>query len=134
MIYLLDTNAISDLTRAAPQIENWMAGLSPDDRVITCAIARGEILFGIARLPEGKRRTELEETAHQFLTAFQCASVPENAGDFYAKVKLTRQQRGLALDENDLWIAATALAVQAALVSRDIDFSGIDDLAVVSLN
>ena len=43
MIYLLDTNAISDLMRAAPRIENWMAGLNADDRVVTCAIVRGEI-------------------------------------------------------------------------------------------
>ena len=57
--YLL-TNAISDLMRAPAQVENWMAGLDPGDRVVTCSIVRGEILFGIARLPTGKRRTELE--------------------------------------------------------------------------
>ena len=51
MTYLLDTNAISDLMRAAPRIENWLAGLDQADRVVTCTIIRGEILFGIARLP-----------------------------------------------------------------------------------
>jgi len=29
--YLLGTNAISDLMRAAPRIENWMAGLDSRD-------------------------------------------------------------------------------------------------------
>jgi len=47
-------------------------------------------------------------------------------------VKLARHQRGLALDENDLWIAATALALNATLVSRDTDFAGIDGLAVIA--
>ena len=56
--YLLDTNAISDLMRAAPRIENWIAGLDQGDRVVTCTIVRGEVLFGIARLPAGKRRRE----------------------------------------------------------------------------
>jgi hypothetical protein len=28
-----------------------------------------------------------------------CESVPEAAGDHYAKIKLTRQQKGLVLDE-----------------------------------
>jgi len=58
--------------------------------------------------------------------------VPERAGDLYAAVKLARQQRGLPLDENDLWVAATALALGATLVSRDNDFGGIDGLAVVA--
>jgi predicted nucleic acid-binding protein len=79
VIYLLDTNAISDLMRAAPRIENWMAGLDQGDRVVTCTIIRGEILFGIARLPSGRRRTELEETGRQFLAAVRCEPVPERA-------------------------------------------------------
>jgi predicted nucleic acid-binding protein len=56
--YLLDTNATSDLMRASQRIENWMAKLSQDDRVVTCTIVRGEVLFGIARLPAGRRRAE----------------------------------------------------------------------------
>jgi predicted nucleic acid-binding protein len=131
--YLLDTNAISDLMRAAPRIENWMAGLDDQDRVVTCAVVRGEVLFGIARLPHGKRRTELEEASRQFLAVFRCEPVPAMAGDLYAAVKLAHRQRGLALDENDLWVAATALALGATLVSRDSDFRGIDGLPVVAL-
>lgn len=100
---------------------------------VTCAIVRGEILFGIARLPPGRRRTELEETGRQFLAAVLCEPIPERAGDFYATVKLARQQNGLTLDENDLWVAATALALGATLVSRDRDFGRIDGLAVVGL-
>jgi len=133
MTYLLDTNAISDLMRASPRIENWLAGLGEDDSVVTCTIVRGEVLFGISKLPDGRRRDELKETGHQFLASLRCEPVPELAGDFYAAVKLARQQRGLALDENDLWIAATTLALGATLVSRDSDFAGIDGLLVVAL-
>jgi predicted nucleic acid-binding protein len=110
-----------------------MAGLDPADRVVTCSIVRGEILFGIARLPPGGRRDELEESGHQFLAAFRCEPVPERAGDFYASVKLARQRRGLSLDENDLWVAATALAMGSTLVSRDGDFRQIDGLPVLAL-
>ena len=134
MTYLLDTNAISDLMRGEPRIETWMAGLAEEDRVVTCTIVRGEVLFGIGKLPEGRRRAELQETGHQFLAALRCEPVPERAGDFYAAVKLARQRRGLALDENDLWIAATALALGATLMSRDNDFAGIDGVFVIALN
>ena len=79
------------------------------------------------------RQAEDARNYHQFLAALRCEPVPERAGDYYAAVKLARQQRGLTLDENDLWIAATALALGATLVSRDSDFGGIDGLPVVAL-
>lgn len=49
MTYLLDTNAISDLMRAAPGIETWMAGLDQGEHVVTCTVVRVEILFGLGR-------------------------------------------------------------------------------------
>lgn len=109
-----------------------MAGLDQADRVVTCTIVRGEILFGIARLPAGRRHSELEETGHQFLAALRCEPIPEGVADLYANLKLTRQHRGLTLDENDLWVAATALALGATLVSRDDDFAGIDGLSIMA--
>jgi predicted nucleic acid-binding protein len=90
-------------------------------------------MHGIARLPIGQRRRELEETSQRLFSALRCEPVPENAAEHYAAVKLSRQKRGLALDENDLWIAATALALGATLVSRDGDFAGIDGLSVAAL-
>ena len=35
------------------------------------------------------------------------------------------------LDENDLWIAATALVMNATLVTRDGDFRAIEGLALM---
>ncbi|HUE24770.1 MAG TPA: PIN domain-containing protein [Bryobacteraceae bacterium] len=40
----------------------------------------------------------------------------------------------MALDENDLWIAATAISLGATLVSRDRDFEGIEGLRVLVLS
>jgi predicted nucleic acid-binding protein len=38
----------------------------------------------------------------------------------------------LSLDENDLWIAATAIALGATLVTRDADFASVESLSIVS--
>jgi predicted nucleic acid-binding protein len=94
-------------------------------------VFRGEIQFGISRLGEGKRRAALEAAAHRLFDTVACEPVPEPTGDHYAAIKLARQRQGLSLDENDLWIAATAFALNATLVSRDQDFTGIEILRVV---
>jgi len=54
MIYLLDTNAISDLMRGNPQISARLRATPPSDRVVTSVIVRGEILHGLLRMPHGK--------------------------------------------------------------------------------
>jgi len=59
--------------------------------------------------------------------------VPERAAGYHAPVKPARQRSGLTLDKNGLWVAATALALRATLVSRDTDFAGIDGLTVIAL-
>ena len=130
MTYLLDTNVVSDLMRGDLRIANWLEALPEDDLVVTCTIVRGEILFGLARLAESKRRTDLEIKAQQLFDVLPCEVVPERASDFYAIIKLSRQRRGLTLDENDLWVAATTLAIQGVLVSRDTDFAAIEGLSV----
>lgn len=98
--------------------------------MVICSIVRGEIRHGIERLPPGKRRQDLTSKAAKLFAVIPCQPVPEAAGDHWALVKLARQRKGLALDENDLRIAATALALGAILVSRDSDFQQIDGLTV----
>ena len=127
MNFLLNTTAFSDLMREHPELDDRLHTASPVDRIIICSIVRGEILYGIGRLPEGKRRQKLEAKATKLFKILPCEPIPEEAGDFYAKIKRIRQLKGLTLDENDLWIAATALALSATLISRDNDFQNLDE-------
>ena len=131
MIYLLDTNAISAVMRADSRMATWLSSIGVDDRVVICTITRGEILFGLERLAPGRRRTDLEGKAGKLSAILPCEPIPAAAGDRYANVKVSQQRRGLPLDENDLWIAATALVLDATLVSRDSDFQAIEGLALV---
>ena len=110
----------------------WLSSISADDRVVICTVVRGEILFGLGRLATGRRRAALEAKARGLFAALPCEPIPAAAGDLYADVKMAQQQRGLPLDENDLWMAATALAINATLVSHDSDFQGVAGLAVIA--
>lgn len=82
-------------------------------------------------LVPGRRRAPLEEKATKLFAELSCEPVPTAAGDQYVKLKAAQQRRGLPLDENDLWIAAIAIVMNAAIVSRDSDFRAIEDLRVV---
>jgi predicted nucleic acid-binding protein len=130
--YLLDTNGISALMREDASMAAWLGSVSATDRVATCTIALGEILFGLERLALGRRRTELEAKAQKLFAVLPCEPIPPAAADLCARVKIAQQRRGLPLDENDLWMAATALAINAVLVTRDSDSRGIAGLAVVA--
>lgn len=130
MIFLLDTNIFSDLMREHPKIDEHLADISITDRIAICTIVRGEILYGIERLPHSKRKQELRDKAFELFSILSYEPIPEIAGDHYAKIKSIRQQKGLTLDENDLWIAATTLALGAVLISRDSDFYQVEELMV----
>lgn len=133
MLYLLDTNAISDLMRGETPIERWLWSLPETSLVITSPIVRGEILYGILRTPGGKKQSALEAEAIRYFQLIPCEVLPQPVGDQYAALKFIRQTSGRSMDENDLWIAATALALGATLVTRDTDFNGIEGLAVLAI-
>jgi hypothetical protein len=63
-------------------------------------VVRGEILYRIGRLGEGRRRTELESQAEALFRVVPCEPVPVSAAAIYASVKLDQERRGLSLDEN----------------------------------
>ena len=131
MNYLLDTNAFSDLVREHAKVQARRASaITASDRVCICSVVRGEVLFGIGRLAVGAKRQQLEARALQFFAMLPCEAIPAAAADRYAGIKLARADAGRPMGDNDLWIAAAALSLNAILVTRDADFRQIRDLAV----
>ena len=132
MVFLSDTNAVSDWMKGTTGIRAWASSLSPSDQLVICTIVRGEVLFGIGRMAPGKRQTDLSYRAAVFFEAVPCESLPEGVADVYAALRTGQQRLGRTLDENDLWIAATAMSLGATLVRRDDDFNSIPALRVLS--
>ena len=126
MDYLLDTSTCSLLMANAAHVTAHSDSLSDlNDYLFTCPIVRGEILFGIQRLPTGRRRQALKNQAINLFEGLPCLAVPKEAADYYAPMKKYAEQHGTPLSENDLWIAATAMALDAILVTADSDFQRI---------
>lgn len=65
---ILDTNVISETQRPSPspKVMAWMDGLDPSSTYIT-AITAAELVFGVNRLPDGKRRTKLSQAVSAIL-------------------------------------------------------------------
>ena len=116
--------------RDIPKVKGRLNSLAESDYLFTCPIVKGEILFGILRIPTGKRRRDLEQKANELFAQIPCDPIPENVGDTYAQIKVAAQQQGTSLDECDLWIAATALALDAILVTSDSDYQRITGLGL----
>lgn len=127
--FLLDSTTFSFLMERRAEVVAHMASIGPDDRVAVCTIVRGEILYGLQRMPTGRRRRENEQAAAEWFDVLPCDALPEGVADVYARVKYHAEREGNTLGENDLWIAATALAGGATLVTSDTDFLRVRGLS-----
>ena len=127
-VYLFDTNAVSDAMMNHPKIKAKMAG--QPGQLITSVIVSGEIGYGLERLPAGKRRNDLKSKAVRVLAALPSEPVTLPTANLYATVRRAVELQGLTMDDNDLWIAATALNRGAVLVSRDKGFAQVPGLQV----
>ena len=124
MIFLLDTNVLSETMKPRPDaaIASWMRAQALRS-LFTAAICQAEVLAGIAVLPTGRRRADLEAMAQTiFAEDFEGRILPFDvpAASAYAELFALRRQAGRPIETPDLIIAATARAHGAAIVTRDV--------------
>jgi len=120
---VLDTNVISELMRSQPHpgVAAWSAA-QPRATLYTTSINRAEILFGIAALPEGRRRAALMDvTAAMFDEDLADRVLPFDsaASSRYAQIVVSRRLAGTPIEAFDALIAATAFVAGAAIATRD---------------
>jgi len=123
VIYVLDTNVLSEVMKPTPSVAvaTWMRAQSPRS-LFTASICQAEILAGVAVLPNGRRRAEFEAVALAIFTReFDGRILPfdTQAASAYAEIFANRRQMGRPIETADLIVAATARAHDAAVVTRD---------------
>jgi toxin FitB len=126
---VLDTNVVSEMLRSNPSIKvvEWMLGESPIALFIT-TITEAELLYGVARLPEGPRRATLEGLVLPLLDedfAGRILPFDSAAAREFADIAATRRRIGRPISEPDARIAAIARSRGANLATRDV--SGFTD-------
>jgi tRNA(fMet)-specific endonuclease VapC len=128
-VYLLDTTIFSLMVKQNLTVRARVASLPAVDHMVICTVVRGEVLYGIERMPRGKKRQGLETKIVGLFASIPCEPIPQNAADQYARIKREVERKGTPLDENDLWIAATALSLGVILVTSDSDFQRVSGLS-----
>lgn len=130
---VLDTNVVSELTRpsANPAVLAWV-DQHRSDQVYLTAVTTAELRYGVARLPQGRRRAELAQQLQQIIeTDFAGRVHPfdDEAARHYAEIVSDREGRGQPISMADGQIAAICRSTGARLATRNTkDFSatGID--------
>jgi predicted nucleic acid-binding protein len=120
---LLDTNVVSELMRPAPEaaVLSWINRQAADTLWLNSVVV-SELLYGIARLPNDKRRAQMAQTVQVMLGEdFSGRVLPFDldAAVVYADLVAIRERQGLAIDIADAQIAAICLAHSATLVTRN---------------
>ncbi len=91
--------------------------------IFTTTITQAEIYYGLALLPIGKRRSDMERTARlMFDQDFQgrILTFDSVAATEYAALASWRRQLGKPISQSDAQIAAIARANRSILATRNI--------------
>jgi len=128
-VIVLDTNVLSELMQSqpAPAVFAWIAA-QPRASLFTTSVSKAEILYGIAVLPDGRRRAALAAAADAMFAddlAGRVLPFDEAAAVHYAEIVAARRREGRPIEAFDAQIAATARVAGAGLATRDVgDFAG----------
>ena len=131
LIYLLDTNIISEPTKMQPS-ENVIQKLA-ENLEYSCisSIVWAETLTGIKELPDGKRKTGLfDYLVENVQKMYEIIPFDASCASIYSDLAQKLKQNGTPTPQFDLLIAATAIANNLILVTRNTqDFVPIAEVS-----
>ena len=121
---ILDTDVISEIVRPLPEprVVDWLATLESDVAITSVTLA--ELLTGVRRLPDGRRRNELTRRIDAALAPYRggraVLAFDDVAADRYADVLDAREGSGAPISTADAQIAAICLAHGATCATRNV--------------
>lgn len=120
---VLDTNVISELARTEPEktVLDWVDAQQAGDLYLT-AITVGELSFGLARLPAGRRQRELAARVNHLIEqVFADRVLPygAHAARLFGVLTADRERQGRPIAMADGQIAAVCLQHGTRLATRN---------------
>lgn len=133
-LYLLDTNIISEFSK---QNVNESVALNFRSKERFCAVSAitlQELQFGMELLPEGKRKNQVRSFLDIVKRKFVIIPYESKSAVVYGEIAANAQKAGTPCSKFDTQIAATAVANNMTLVTRNIkDFLPLQQLCPLKL-
>jgi len=126
--YLLDTNICIYIRKKRPEeVLRRFRKLRPGEAVLS-VITYGELLYGAMK---SEQRLTAMEQLRELLTLLPALALPETAAEAYGKIRAELESKGEMIGNNDLWIAAHAVAARLILVTNnEREFRRVRELKV----
>ena len=119
---VLDTNVVSEAMKPAtdPAVRAWLDDQLAETLFLS-SVTVAELLFGIAALPEDRRRNLLTEAVEGLLAVFGDRVLPFDIGaaTHYAQLAALARTKGRGFPTPDGYIAAIAVSRGFIVASRD---------------
>ena len=133
MTYLLDTCVLSELVKKAPEprVLEWLQD-QPEERLYLSVLTLGELQKGVAKLGTSPRQKALQSwLEHDLRQRFEgrLVGITEPIALLWGRIQGEAETRGRKMPVVDSLLAATALSLDAALVTRnveDVEASGVE--------
>lgn len=120
---LIDTNIFVAYFRGESSIG---ARLDLEPEVFLSSVVLGELVYGArysVRVDDNLERT------YQLAVQYPVLACDVQTAFRFGELKAQLRFAGRMIPENDIWIAATAIENRLTLVTRDVHFTSVPDLA-----
>jgi predicted nucleic acid-binding protein len=132
---LLDTNVISEAMKPepAPRVRAWLDAQAAETLFLS-AVTIAELSFGIAALPKGRRKDNLNAALDGLLGLFAGRILPFDtaAAQHYGALAARARAAGKGFPTPDGYIAAIAAAQGFTVASRDASAFSAAGLGVIN--
>jgi hypothetical protein len=135
-VIVADTNVVSEFMRDAPDpaVLAWAQGIDPADLTI-CVVTVEEIERGLGRLPDGRRRRDLDQRWRRLVEAYADAIAVYDlpAARHTASILVAAEALGRPMSLADAQIAGICRAAGHELATRNVsDFAGTSGLTIIN--
>ena len=114
---LIDTSILIEAERGRLDLDDLLARHGGDAAL--AAITASEMLYGVYRATTPEQLTRREAFLEQLLTNFDVVPFDLAAARVHARLGAELAAKGVTIGAHDLLIAATAVATEAQLATRD---------------